>query len=390
MQPEALYRRYQELQSYVGWETADAASVSSAAPVVRPAFARLIDDFYAEIERHDATRRVITGGAQQIERLKGTLIGWLEDLVSGTYDQQYVFRRWRVGFRHVEIGLDQVFTNAALSRLRRGLLHALVDGWSESSGELIAVQRSLNLLLDLDLAIIEDAYQTAFQRRQQQVERLATIGQVAGGIAHELRNPLNVIKTSVYFLLNAKSPTPDKVNAHLERINRQVGLADGVITALNNFARLPVPEMEAFRVADFLHSLLETATIPERVKAAIDCPVDMPPLLGDSKQLAIVLSNLVRNACDAMPLGGTLLLRAVAAGNRIDISVSDTGVGIPKEHLDRVTEPLYSTKSRGIGLGLSIATAILDRHGGKLRIDSEEGRGTTMTVQLPAAANLAV
>lgn len=386
MIPEILYRRYQELQSYVGWDDADAARVAAAAPAVRPAFTQLIDDFYAEIERHDATRRVITGGAQQIERLKGTLIGWLENLVSGVYDCDYVTRRWRVGFRHVEIGLDQVFTNAALSRLRRGLMLALTESWPASPAELSAARLSLNLLLDLDLAIIEDAYQTAFQRRQQQAERLATIGQVAGGIAHELRNPLNVIKTSVYFLLNAKSATPEKVSAHLERINRQVGLADGVITALNNFARLPVPEMEAFGVAEFLRSIMETASIPECMKVSIECAPDLPSLLGDSRQLAIVLSNLVRNACDAMPQGGSLVLRALAAGNRIEISVTDTGVGIPKEHLDRVTEPLYSTKSRGIGLGLSIASAILDRHGGKLKIESEEGRGTTMTVQLPAAA----
>ena len=91
---------------------------------------------------------------------------------------------------------------------------------------------SLNKLLDLDLAIIEDAYQTEFQRRQAVAERLATIGKVAGGVAHELRNPLNVVKTSVYYLLNAKNAPPEKIKTHLERIERQVGVADRVITAL--------------------------------------------------------------------------------------------------------------------------------------------------------------
>src|SRR5438093_8079356 len=107
--------------------------------------------------------------------------------------------------------------------------------------ESLSIRRSLNTLLDLDLAIIEDAYQAEYTARQQRTERLAAIGQVAGGIAHELRNPLNVVKTSVYYLLNARNPTPAKTAEHLQRIERHVVVADGVITALSNFARLPLP-----------------------------------------------------------------------------------------------------------------------------------------------------
>ena len=96
---------------------------------------------------------MITGGEAQIKRLKGTLMQWLRDLVSGDYGHVYVAKRWQVGWRHVEIGLDQVFTNAALSRLRRGLLGAL----EKASAISLRASRSLNTLLDLDLAIIEDA-----------------------------------------------------------------------------------------------------------------------------------------------------------------------------------------------------------------------------------------
>ena len=102
--------------------------------------------------------------------------------------------------------------------------------------------RALNKLLDLDLAIIEDAYQAEYMARLQRSERLATLGQVAGGVAHELRNPLNVVKTSVYYLLNARNPTPEKQADHLRRIERNVELADNVITALSNFAKVPVPD----------------------------------------------------------------------------------------------------------------------------------------------------
>jgi len=171
MEPETLYHRYQELQQYVGWTDEDARRVQSVADALEPSLVPLIDDFYAEIDRHPEARRVITGGAAQVERLKGTLRGWLRDLLRGPYDRDYVARRWRVGWRHVEIGLDQVFTNVALSRLRRGLMRAL-DDIAPGSADGVEVRRSLNTLLDLDLAIIEDAYQTEYLERKNRPVRL--------------------------------------------------------------------------------------------------------------------------------------------------------------------------------------------------------------------------
>jgi PAS domain S-box-containing protein len=166
MDTNNLYRRYQQLQQYVGWTEADAQRVQSVASLIEPHLPALIDDFYAEIERHPDARKVITGGARQIERLKGTLRGWLRELLFGPYDASYVTRRWRVGWRHVEIGLDQVYTNVALSRLRRGLFQVLEQCWQGEPRDLLVVRLSLNALLDLDLAIIEDAYQTEYLDRR--------------------------------------------------------------------------------------------------------------------------------------------------------------------------------------------------------------------------------
>src|SRR5215831_14313274 len=157
MNSAALFHRYQELQQYVGWTDEDARRVRSVASILEPCLTALIDDFYRAIERHPGALRVITGGAAQIERLKGTLRGWLRELLQGPYDAEYVARRWRVGWRHVEIGLDQVYENVALSRLRSGLLRALEAHGEVNLAEAFAIRRSLDLLLDLDLAIIEDA-----------------------------------------------------------------------------------------------------------------------------------------------------------------------------------------------------------------------------------------
>jgi signal transduction histidine kinase len=384
MDPAPLYERYRELQQYVGWSDEDATRVAGVLPIVEPHLPALVDDFYEEIERHPAAAKVITGGAAQVERLKRTLTGWLRELFSGVYDRDYALRRWKVGWRHVEIGLDQVYTNVALSRLRNGLRIALRRDWRGPVEELISLLNSLDRLIDLDLAIIEDAYQAEHLQRRRQIERLAAIGQVAGGVAHELRNPLNVVKTSVYYLRNAKNPTEEKKAEHLERIERQVQAADRVITALNDFAKLPVPEFHPVALAALMREALEHNPLPPEVRVEVCIPPEADDVLGDERQLSIVFGNLIRNARDAMPDGGVLTIAAQAAGEDVAVIVADTGGGIKKDDLNRVAEPLFSTKVRGIGLGLAITRAILDKHGAQLSVESEEGKGAAFTVRLAA------
>ncbi len=385
MNSQDLYSRFQELQEYAGWTEKDAQAIQSIAALLDPFLPGLIDDFYNEIQKHPNARKVITGGQQQIQRLKGTLLRWIRELLSGPYDEGYVERRWKVGFRHVEIGLDQVYTNMALSRLRRGLCASLQAVWQGSVADLLALRQSLNTALDLDLAIIEDAYQSEYLAREQRVERLAAIGQVAGGIAHELRNPLNVVKTSVYYLVNARNPVPAKVNEHLQRIERHVTSADNVITALSNFARLPVPTVAPFSLSECIRETLESTELPAKIEVTFDCPASLPSVLADQEQVRIVLGNIIRNARDAMPEGGVLTFQARPLMEWVEISVTDNGVGISPENMHRIMEPLYSTKARGLGLGLALARAILEKNRGSLRVTSELGKGSTFTLRLLAA-----
>jgi two-component system, NtrC family, sensor kinase len=382
MDEDGLFLRYRELQEYVGWTDADAARMVAAAPVLEPCLLELIDDFYAEIERHPNARKVITGGQEQIQRLKGTLVQWIRELLTGRYDSAYVARRWRVGWRHVEIGLEQVFTNVALSRLRTGLVRNLHLRWQGDAQCLKETVRALNKLLDLDLAIIEDAYQTEYAARLQRTERLATLGQVAGGVAHELRNPLNVIKTSVYYLKNARNPTPAKSAEHLGRIERNVELSDNVITSLSNFARVSVPDLRPLSIMALVQEALEINPPGEGIEVTVEEPPDLPAARGDSDQLRIALGNLIRNATEAMPAGGKLAVAARAADGIVELAVADTGVGIEANDLARIMEPLYSTKARGLGLGLAITRAIVEKNQGTLSVTSELGRGSTFTIRL--------
>ena len=385
---EKLWARYRDLQRYVGWTDADAERMHRIGPLLEPAFGPLIDDFYEEIGRHSEAARVITGGEEQVQRLKGTLTQWLRELFSGDYGRDYVLRRWRVGWRHVEIGLDQVYTNVALSRLRTALMRELERNWPENQrDELVPALAALHKLLDLDLAIIEDAYQAEHVQREQRAHRLATIGQLAGGVAHELRQPLNVVKTSVYYLRHARNPAPQKTAEHLERIDAQVDLANRVITAMSNFAKLPLPQTEPVDASELFAQTCEATPMPDGIEVHTHWEDGLPLLQADPAQMQIVLSNLVRNARDAMEEdGGRLTLAAARHGTaEIMLRVEDTGPGIPREQMAKVMEPLHTTKPRGMGLGLALSRTIVDKHGGRIDFQSEPGRGTTFTVTLPVA-----
>jgi len=380
----AISHRFSELQQYVGWTDMDAARVRIAAPLLKPYLSPVIDDFYQEIQNHPDAARVITGGAVQVERLKQTLIAWLGELLSGQYDDAYAARRWKVGFRHVSIGLAQIYTNMALSRLKKGLLRALRECWTGDLDTLLSVTESLSTLFDMDLALIQEAYEFEHNYLLQRNERLATLGQVSGGIAHELRNPLNAISTSAYFLTNARGATPEKTAEHLARISRQVDVANRVVTALSDFARQRAPEMSPFSLRDCLIDVLETQQPPSEITVTMKIPENCPKILGDAEQLRIAFDNLIRNACDAIEDTGEITLTAEVNGGLVDFSVRDTGRGITADDLPKIMEPLFSTKAQGIGLGLAITRAILEKHGSELSVDSQPGHGATFTIRLTA------
>lgn len=213
-------------------------------------------------------------------------------------------------------------------------------------------------------------------------ERLATLGRVSGGIAHEIRNPLSVIRTSAFFLRRATGLSAEKMAEHLERIERQVAMIDNVVTALADVAKLPEPKAVRCRVEEVVRSVTKGMSLPSTIDVQCEFS-NLPDVRIDPNQIAIVFRNLIRNARDAMPEGGRLVISGVVRSDAVGVSVRDTGEGIPADQLEKVLEPLYSTKARGMGLGLAICQAIVHKNRGELTVESELGTGTTFHIVLP-------
>jgi two-component system NtrC family sensor kinase len=218
-------------------------------------------------------------------------------------------------------------------------------------------------------------------------EKLASVGLLAAGVAHEINNPLANI--SLYAQLLMKSlPEEDRTRQKLQVVREQADVAARIVKGLLDFSRQTRPSMDSTDVNQVIEKVLTFLRQQksfENVKVVRDLEPDLPTVLADSDQLLQVFVNILTNALQAMPEGGELSIETKKA-NGIEIQISDTGRGIPEEILPRIFDPFFTTKEvgKGTGLGLSICYGIIERHNGTIEVESEVGKGTTVTIILPA------
>jgi len=236
----------------------------------------------------------------------------------------------------------------------------------------------------------EEALHKSEQARAE-AEKLAAVGRLAAGVAHEINNPLTGVLTFAH-LLRDKENMDDQDREDLNLIIHETTRASEIVRGLLDFARERPAEKEPLDVNDVIRRtvrLLGNQQAFQQITLDENLQDDLPQVEGDRNQLQQVLLNLSLNACEAMPQGGTLSISTSVQNGTVTVKVADTGCGIKKEHLDRVFEPFFSTKpvGEGTGLGLSVSYGIVRQHDGALEVESEEGKGTTFTILLPSAAD---
>ena len=217
-------------------------------------------------------------------------------------------------------------------------------------------------------------------------ERLAALGQVAAAVGHELRNPLGVLTNSLYLIRTAiPSGDTERIERHLATADREIGAAVVIVEGLLDFARQSEPELEEFDLDDLVDEALAVAAPPARIDVARRRLDDVGAVRGDRQQLRQVLLNLLTNAYAAIDGEGVVMIDAVADGKRVEIRVSDTGVGMDDDTMNHIFDPFYTRKAKGIGLGLAVTWRIVEAHGGTVAVRSAPGEGTTFAVELPGA-----
>jgi signal transduction histidine kinase len=217
-------------------------------------------------------------------------------------------------------------------------------------------------------------------------EKLALLGQLASGVGHELRNPLGVMTNAVYYLKTVLRSQPANVQEYLDIVQQQITLSEKIVGDLLDFARSKSPHRKPSHLADIVEAQLARLGTSPGVVIQTEFPRDLPHVRVDPVQAGQIILNLLTNAVQSINGGGgRIIIRASIAGDQVQCEVADNGSGIAREHLDKIFEPLFTTKARGIGLGLAVSRQLARANSGELTVSSTPGQGATFRLWLPIA-----
>ena len=276
--------------------------------------------------------------------------------------------------------------------------------WTSKKGEPVPIGFSTSYIkMDTQensegvLFLFRNITQVNNLRRQiERMDRLATLGELSAGIAHEIRNPLAGIKTSAQVLEESFSPG-DFRSQLVSRIVKEIDRSNELLKKFFNFAKPSKPKQEFQNIEmiiDGVYLLLASRLRKKNILFKTDFAESIPQVYIDSSQIEQVILNVFLNAVEAITSGGEIHVKISIAKNTklkedsalsdaVCIGVSDNGIGIPDEKLEKIFNPFFTTKSDGVGLGLSISSRLLEENGGKIELESEEGAGTTFKIYLP-------
>ena len=296
-------------------------------------------------------------------------------------------------------GLSKVLTKESLDNFREELL-ALAEGKIKFESEFInqtlagdvkhiSVIMSVipgyeDTLAKILVSIIDLTERKLMEERLLKAERMATIGETAAMVAHDLRNPLQGITSAVYVLKN-NSLTADQENEMFQIIGSSVEYAEAIVRDLMDYSREIHLARAESQPREIIQSALEAVKVPSNVEVR-DLSQEQPAISVDPDRMKRVFINLIENAVDATPQGGTLTIQTTELNGHMEIKVSDTGTGMPKKIMENLWIPMQTTKSKGMGLGLPIVKRIIDAHGGEITVNSRQGEGTTFIIRLPIKA----
>lgn len=219
-------------------------------------------------------------------------------------------------------------------------------------------------------------------------EKIAILGRLASTIAHDVRNPLGTINTSLFSIRSAiERNQPERVEKALKIAERNIKKCDNILEEFLSFTRKTDIRISPVNIDTFIKGVVEAQAIPESIECIRELNCDYSISI-DPRQFRRAMVNIIRNAIQALKddksAGNNLTIHTSISDGSLIICVSDTGAGIPDDVCEKIYEPLYSTKRFGVGLGLTVAREIVEKHKGSINIESNVGSGTKVTIKIPA------
>jgi signal transduction histidine kinase len=267
----------------------------------------------------------------------------------------------------------------------------LADAFNTMADRVQAGYSRLDTGIKERTAELEQTLTTLRETQEQLVrrEKLAMLGQLASGVGHELRNPLGVMANAVYYLEMVQADAPSDVQEYHGILRAQIGLAEKIVGDLLDFSRLRPPRRDIIAIADLVAEQRARLSLPPGVTVRGDIPADLPLVSVDSVQIGQIVFNLLMNASQVLEeRGGTITVSATADETALALHVTDDGPGVPADLRAKIFEPLFTTKARGIGLGLAVSRSLAESNGGALVLDDAAPGGARFTLTMPLATML--
>jgi two-component system, NtrC family, sensor histidine kinase HydH len=378
MEPDFFLR---ELKSYVGWTEQDELELARLQAPAAQRLPQLLDDFYGAIRAHPGALAVFKDPERQIPKQRATLICWVESLLRGPYDAVYVERRMAIGRAHVKHRMPQRYMLSSMNVVRRWFADVIAEHHSDDAESAACALKAVERILDIELAVMLATYRDDLMEQMRRQERLATIGELAAGINHELKNPLAAIGASLFALQERRAVLADPRSRELtQRIGESVDRSTELITDLLSFARLSAPRKEPVAAEALVSQAVARIRLPARSHLTLDLDPALPDLEVDGAQIVQCLINLLQNAIEASPRGGAIRIRSRLTSGRVSLSIADEGEGVPVDDLERVFEPLFTTKPDGVGLGLALSRHLAEANGASLTLANAAPCGAIATL----------
>lgn len=408
-------------KEYLRLSTEEEEALQTLYPLMERNVDQLVEAFYRHLLTFQETRRLLSDDLIST-RLKAAQKQYLQSLVTGPYDDRYREGRIQIGYVHERIGLTPQWYLGAYA-LYLNLLHPLIfKEFQHQPARCQFLRIALTKVVFLDIGLAIEAYiakanekvefanrelaamakelghgldqrtQELMQSQEQlrQTEQLAELGTLASGMAHEIGTPMNVILGRAEHLMQRTED--EKTKKGLETIIAQVERITKIMNQLLSIARRRPSERCGVNLQQTIADTLDV--VQERLRRhRIDVEAEpeegIPLVHANPDQMSQILLNLVINAIQAMPEGGTLRIGLRVAGDQVRLSIADTGSGIPTEDLAKIFEPFYTTKDpgKGTGLGLTVVKGIVQEHGGRITVESQVGEGTTFLLTFPASTS---
>ena len=284
---------------------------------------------------------------------------------------------------------EMIMNNDEIGDLAQTFL-AMSESLKEKTGELVHAKQELEKFTKFLEKRVENRTRELKNAQDELVkkERLAAVGQMASVVGHEIRNPLAVINNSIYFIktkLGTGVELDPKISKHIRIIESEIQQANGIINEILGYTRQRELKPETVSLNAFLEDVLSVYPFPPHIQVERNFDPRNPAVSIDTTEMRQAVRNLIGNGVEVMPVSGTVKLRTLVEGEWVLIEIGDTGTGIAADVLDKIFAPFFTTKARGTGLGLAVVRKVIDRHRGRVDVESVVGQGTTFKLFLPVA-----